>query len=97
MKKHVQPQVREKLILLVSNQLDTSAPLLVFGSVHALKHSVEKGSLVNATHSEVKDFYALVTLGLNPDGTTAVDTPRAPAFFPVTAKLSVPAKKKENA
>jgi hypothetical protein len=82
---------------LVSNQLDTYAPLLLFGSVHALKHSVEKGSLVNATHSEVKDFYALATLGLNPDGTTALDTPRAAASSPVTAKLVVPAKKIENA
>jgi hypothetical protein len=89
-------RVRE-LTLLVSNQLDTYAPLLGFGSVHALKHSVEKGSLVNATHTEVKDFYALVTLGLNPDGTPALDTPRAAACSPVIAKLAVPAKKKENA
>ena len=86
-----------ELTWLVSNQLDTYAPLLVFGSVHALKHSVEKGSLVNATRLEVKDFYAWATLGLNPDGTTAVDRPRAAASSPVTVTLAVPAKKNENA
>jgi hypothetical protein len=92
----VQPGAAE-LAFLVSNQLDTYAALLVFGSVHALKHSVEKGSLVNATQTAVKDFYALATLGLNPDGTTAVDKPRAAASSPVIATLAVPAKKKENA
>jgi hypothetical protein len=88
-----------ELAFLVSNQLDTYAALLVFGSVHALKHSVEKGSLVNATQTAVKDFYALATLGLNPDGTTAVERTqvvRTPSS-PVIATLVVPAKKIENA
>jgi hypothetical protein len=59
---------------------------------------LKKGSLVNATHTEVKNFYALVTLGLNPDGTSAENRKQVASVAPpsTTTLMSV-AKKKESA
>lgn len=52
---------------------------------------------MNAAPLEVKNFYALVTLGLNPDGTSSQDRSRNAVASQANATLALPAKKRENA
>lgn len=52
---------------------------------------------MNGTQLEVKNFYALVTLGLNPDGTSSEDRPRNAVSTPISSTHALPTKKRENA